>query len=68
MTVTKQNLIHELIKKRLNTGNGCCRSFQDHLSYYLLSKIVKIRLSKTIVLSLALYGYEAWSLSVREDV
>jgi hypothetical protein len=49
-TVTDQNLIHEEIERRLNSGNACYHSVQKHLSSSLLSKNVKIRIYKTIIL------------------
>jgi hypothetical protein len=42
-TVTNQNLFQEEIKRRLNSGNGCCHSVQNLLSSRLLSKKLKIR-------------------------
>jgi hypothetical protein len=54
-TVTNQNLIREEIKRRMNSGNACYHSVQDLLSSRLLSKIVKIRIHKTIILSVVLY-------------
>jgi hypothetical protein len=38
MTVINQNLIHEKIKRRLNSGNACYHSVQNLLSSPLLSK------------------------------
>jgi hypothetical protein len=32
-----------------------------------LSKNVKIRINKTIILPVVLYGYEPWSLALREE-
>jgi hypothetical protein len=55
-TVTSQNLIREEIKRRLNSGNACYRSVQILLSSHLLSKNVKIRLYKTIILPVVLCG------------
>jgi hypothetical protein len=52
MTVTNQNLIKEEIKKRLNSGNACYHLAQNLLSSLLLSKNVKVRLYKTIILHL----------------
>jgi hypothetical protein len=49
-TVRKQNLIQEEIKKRLNSGNACYQSVQNLLSSCLLSKNVKIKIYKTIIL------------------
>jgi hypothetical protein len=66
-TVTNQNLIQEEIKRRLNSGNACYHSVQNLLSSSLLSKNLKIRVYKTIILPVVLYGCETWSLTLRED-
>jgi hypothetical protein len=66
-TVTNQNLIQEEIKRRLNSGNACYHSVQNLLSSRLLSKYLKIRIYKTIILSVVLYGCETWSLTLREE-
>jgi hypothetical protein len=42
-TLTNQNFIEEEIKRRLNSGNACCRSVQNLLSSRLLSKNIKIK-------------------------
>jgi hypothetical protein len=39
---------------------------QNLLSSRLLSKKLKIRIYKTIILPLVLYGCETWSLTLRE--
>jgi sorting nexin-29 len=57
-TVINQNLILEEIKSRLNSGNACFHSVQNLLSSRLLSKNVKIRIYKTIILPVVLYGCE----------
>jgi hypothetical protein len=49
-TVANQNLILEEIKRRLNSGNACYHSAQNLLSSCLLSKNVKIKIYKTIIL------------------
>jgi hypothetical protein len=49
-------LICEEIKRRLNSGNACYHSAQNLLSSRLLSKNVKIRIYKTIILPVVLYG------------
>jgi hypothetical protein len=64
--VTNQNLIQEQIKRRLNSGNVCYHSVQNLLSFGLLSKNSTIRIYKTIILPVVLYGCETWSLSLRE--
>jgi hypothetical protein len=66
-TITNQNLIQEEIKRRLNCGNVCYHSVQNLLSSRLLSKNIKIRIYKTIILSVVLYGCETWSLTLREE-
>jgi hypothetical protein len=66
-TVTNQILIQEEIKRRMNSGNACHHSVQDLLSSHLLSKNVKIRIHKTIILPVVLYGCKTWSLTLREE-
>jgi hypothetical protein len=66
--VANQNLmIQEEIKRRLNFGNACCYSVQRLLSSRLLSKYLKIRIYKTIILPVNLYGCETWCLTLREE-
>jgi hypothetical protein len=60
-------LIQEEIKRILNSGNACYHSIWNLLSPCLLSKNTKIGIYKTIILSVVLYGYEAWSLTLREE-
>jgi hypothetical protein len=57
-TVTNQNMIQEEIKRRLNSGNAFYHSVQNILSSRLLSYNLKIRIYKTIILPVALYGCE----------
>jgi hypothetical protein len=59
MIVTNQE-----IKRRLNSGNACYHSVQNLLSSRLLSKNVRVRIYKTIILPLVLYGREMSSLTV----
>jgi hypothetical protein len=60
-------LIQEEIERRLNSGNACYYSVQNLLSSRLLSKNVKVKRYKTIILPVFLYGYETWSLTEREE-
>jgi hypothetical protein len=60
--ITNQNLIQEEIKRRLNLGNACYHSVQNLLSSRLLSKNIRVRIYKIIILPVALYGCETWSL------
>jgi hypothetical protein len=48
----------EEIKRRLNSGNACYHSVQNLLSPLLLSKNVKVRIYKTIILPVVSYGCE----------
>jgi hypothetical protein len=66
-TVTNQNFIQEETKKRLNSGNACYHSVQNLLPSRLLSKNVKIRIYKTIILSVVVHGCGTWSLTLREE-
>jgi hypothetical protein len=61
------NTNHEEIKRRLSSGNACYHSVQNLLSSRLLSKNLKIRIYKTIILPVVLYGCETWSLTLREE-
>jgi hypothetical protein len=54
------------VKRSLNSGNACNHSVQDILSSHLLSKNIRIRIYKTLVLSVVLYGCETWHLTLRE--
>jgi hypothetical protein len=66
-TLTDQNCMHEEIKSRLNLGNACYHSVQSLLSSHLLSRNVKDKIHKTIILPYVLYGCETWSLMIRDE-
>jgi hypothetical protein len=66
MTVKNQNLIQEETKRRLNSGNACYHSVQNLLSWLLLRNL-NIRIYKTIILPVVLYGCDTWSLTLREE-
>jgi hypothetical protein len=55
-TLTNQNDIHDEIKSRLNSGNSCYYSVQNLLSSRLISKNLKIKIYKTVILPVVLYG------------
>ena len=50
--LTNQNSIQEEIKSRLRLGNACYHSVQNLLSSSLLSKNLKIKIYRTIILPL----------------
>ena len=66
-TLTNQNFIQEEIKSRLKSGNACYYSVQNLLSSSLLSKNLEIKIYRTIILSVVLYGCETWLLTLREE-
>jgi len=66
-TLTNQHSIAEEIKSRLRSGNACYHSVQNLLSSRLLSENLKIKIYRTIILHVALYGCETWSLTLREE-
>jgi len=66
-TPTNQNSLQEEIKSRLKSGNACHHSVQNRLSSSLLSKNIEIKIYRTIILPVVLYGYETWSLTFREE-
>jgi len=66
-SLTNQNYILEEIKSRLGSGNACCHSVQNLLSSRLLPKNLKIKIYRTIILPVVLYGCETWSLTLREE-
>jgi hypothetical protein len=66
-TLMNQNSIWEEIKSRLKSGNACYHSVQNLLPSSLLSKNVKIKIYRTVIFSVVLFGYETWSLTLREE-
>jgi hypothetical protein len=67
MTVTNQNCIHEEVKSRLHSGNACYNSIENLLSSCTLSKNLKIKIYKTVILPVVLCGCETWSLMLRKE-
>jgi hypothetical protein len=66
-TLTTQTSIQEGIKRKLKAGNAYYHSVQNLLSFSLLSKHLKIRISRYIILFVVFYGDETWSLTLREQ-
>jgi len=57
-TLTNQNSIAEEINSRLRSGNASYHSVQNLLSSRFLSKNLKIKIYRTIILPVVLYGCE----------
>jgi hypothetical protein len=66
-TLTDQNCIHEEIKSRLNSVNACYHLVQSLLTSRLLCRNVKVKIYKTKILPVVLYGCETWSLILRKE-
>ena len=62
-----KNSIQEEIKSRLKLENACCYSVQNLLSSSLLSKKLKIKVRRTVIFPVVLYGCETWSLTLSEE-
>ncbi|KAJ4442449.1 hypothetical protein ANN_04035 [Periplaneta americana] len=65
-TVRSINDIREEIKRRISMGNAS-HSAEKILSSSLLSKNLKVRIYKTVILPVLLYGCETWTLTLREE-
>ena len=52
--------------KKVKSGNACHHSVQNLLSYSTQSQSVKIKIHRTIILPVVLYGRETWSLTLRQ--
>jgi hypothetical protein len=59
-------LTQEEIKRKLNSGKSCYHLVQN-LLFSPAVKNVKVRINKTIILPVVLYGCEIRSLTVREE-
>jgi len=66
-TLANQNSIQEETKSTLQSRNACYHSVQNLLSSSLLQKTMKIKIHRTIILYVVLYGNENWSLILKEE-
>jgi hypothetical protein len=66
-TLTDKNYMHKEIKSRLNSGNACCHPVRVFLSSCLLSRNIKVKIYKTVILPVVLYECETLSLTLREE-
>ena len=62
-----QNSIQKENKSTLNSGKACYNLMQNLLSSSLLSKNIEIKIQQTVILTVVLYGYEKWVLTLREE-
>jgi hypothetical protein len=66
-SLTNQNYIEVEIRSRLKSGNACCNLVQNMMSPSFLPKNTKIKMYRTRILPVVLYGCETWSLTLREE-
>ena len=66
--LTDENSTSVEIKGRLKSRNAFYNSVQNLLSSSLVSKNLKIKIHRNIILPVGLYGCKIWSLALREDV
>jgi len=65
--LTNQNSIQEEIKSRLKSGNACFHSVQNPLSSSFLSRNLKLKIYRTVILPIVLHACKTWSLTLREE-
>jgi hypothetical protein len=65
-TLTNQNDIHDEVNSILISGNACCPSVQN-LFVFPFHKKIQIKIYKTAILPILLYGCETWSPTFREE-
>ena len=61
------NIYRRCICCRLKLGNACYYSVKSFVSSSLLSKNLKIKIHKTVILPVVVYGCETWSLTLRVE-
>jgi hypothetical protein len=62
-----QNSLQEEIKSSLKSGYSCYHSLQHLLCSSFLSKNLKIKIHRTIILPVVLQECETWSLTLRKE-
>ena len=65
--VTNHSSLQEEIESRLKSGNACYHLEQNLFSSSLLSKNLKIKVYRTLILPVVLYGCKSWLLVWREE-
>lgn len=67
VVISNKNTEETEIQNRLNLANGCFYALNKLMSSKLLSQTTKIRLYKTIISPILLYGAETWKLNKKEE-
>jgi hypothetical protein len=66
-TLTNLNSIQQEIKSKLKSGNACYHLVQNILPYSLPSKNVRIKIYRTIIPPVVVYGCETWLPTLKEE-
>jgi hypothetical protein len=66
--VTNENCIHEEIKSRLQSRDVCYHSIYCLFSSCLLCRNLEVKIYKTMILPVLLYGCETYSLTLKEEL
>jgi hypothetical protein len=66
-TIMNKNYVTEEIMNMLKSGNVGYHSVQNLSSSSLLSKNIKVKMYRTIIFPVILYGCEAWLPTLREE-
>ena len=61
-----EEFVHRIVSPLMTSFNTFCEEVAFSISV-LLSKSLKIKIYKTIILPVVLYGCEIWSLTLREE-
>jgi hypothetical protein len=61
------NICRTTVTRRLNSRNACYLSVQNLVSSHLLSKYIKIRFYRTIILPVVLYGCASSSVILKDE-
>jgi len=65
--LTNQNCTHEDINTSRNSRNACYHSVHNILSSSLLSKNIKIKVHRTIIVPAIFLGCGIWPLTLRDE-
>ena len=58
--------VHEETESILKTGSACYCPAQNHLSSSFLSKNIRNKIDRTLILVFVLNGFETWALTLGE--
>jgi hypothetical protein len=65
--MTQISGIHNESRSTLNSRNACYHSVQNLLSSHLISRRLKIKIHRNVILPLVQYGCKTWTLNLREE-